>query len=109
MAGGVAELMTELRALNTAGDMPDVFWMSSGFVDEFAADGLLLNMQPFVDDNINPDDYFTAAFAAGRSPNKVDSDMYSFPLRLVETVLYYNIDMFDAAGLEYPNQRLDLG
>ena len=103
VAGGVAELMTELRALNTAGDMPDVFWMSSGFVDEFAADGLLLNMQPFVDDNINPDDYFTAAFAAGRSPNKVDSDMYSFPLRLVETVLYYNIDMFDAAGLEYPN------
>ncbi|MEM7028214.1 MAG: extracellular solute-binding protein [Chloroflexota bacterium] len=102
VAGGVAELMTELRALNTAGDMPDVFWMSSGFVDEFAADGLLLNMQPLVDENINPDDYFAAAFAAGRSPNKVDSDMYAFPLRFVETILYYNIDAFDAAGVDYP-------
>lgn len=102
VSGGVAELMTELRALNTAGDMPDVFWMSSGFVDEFTADGLLLNMQPFVDDHVNADDYFAAAFAAGRSPNKVDSDMHAFPLRFVETILYYNIDAFDAAGIDYP-------
>ena len=101
IAGGVAELMTELRALATAGDMPDVFWMSSGFVDEFAADGLLLNLQPFVE-GLNADEYFTSAFAAGRSPNKVDSDMYAFPMLFVETVLYYNIDAFDAAGLDYP-------
>lgn len=103
VAGGVPELMTELRALNTAGDMPDVFWMSSGFVDEFAADGLLLNMQPYVDENLNPDDWFAAAFASGRSPNKVDSDMYAFPLRFVETVLFYNMDAFDQAGIDYPN------
>lgn len=105
IAGGVAELMTELRALATAGDMPDIFWMSSGFVDEFAADGLLLNLQPFVDRDINEEDYFTSAFAAGRSPNKVDSDMYAFPMLFVETVLYYNVDMFDEAGLDYPTSE----
>lgn len=102
ISGGVSELMTELRALATAGDMPDVFWMSSGFVDEFAADGLLLNLQSFVDE-LDSEQYFTSAFAAGRSPNKVDSDMYAFPMLFVETVLYYNIDAFDAAGLDYPN------
>jgi len=103
---GIGELMAELRALNTAGEMPDVFWMSSGFVDEFASDGLLLNLQPYVDEFIMPiaDEYFTASFNAGRSPNKVDSDMYAFPNHFVETVLYYNIDMFDAAGLEYPSE-----
>ena len=102
IAGGVAELMTELRALATANDMPDIFWMSSGFVDEFAADGLLYNIQPFVDSDMSEDEFFTAAFASGRSPNKVDSDMYALPMLFVETVLYYNIDAFDAAGLEYP-------
>lgn len=102
--GGVNGLMTELRALNTAGQMPDVFWMSSGFVDEFALDGLLLNLQPFVDRDIMPqaENYFTSAFDAARFPDKVAGDMYAFPNHFVETVLYYNVDAFDAAGLDYP-------
>jgi multiple sugar transport system substrate-binding protein len=101
---GVGELMAELRAQATAGQLPDVFWMSSGFVDEFAQDGLLYNIQEYVDRDIMPigDQYFTAAFDAGRWPDKNDGDMYAFPNHFVETVLYYNIDAFDAAGLEYP-------
>jgi len=101
---GVGELMAELRAQATAGQLPDVFWMSSGFVDEFAQDGLLYNIQEFVDRDIMPvaDDYFTASFDAGRWPSKSDGDMYAFPNHFVETVLYYNVDAFDAAGLEYP-------
>lgn len=105
--GGVNGLMTELRALNTAGQLPDVFWMSSGFIDEFALDGLLLNLQPYVDRDIMPqsENYFTSAFAAGRFPDKVTGDMYAFPNHFVETVLYYNVDAFDAAGLDYPNSE----
>jgi multiple sugar transport system substrate-binding protein len=101
---GVNSLMTELRVLNTANQLPDVFWMSSGFIDEFALDGLLLNLQPFVDRDIMPqaENYFTTAFGAGRFPDKVSGDMYAFPNHFVETVLYYNVDAFDAAGLDYP-------
>ncbi len=101
---GVGPLMAELRALATAGQLPDVFWMSSGFIDEFALDGLLYNLQPFVDRDIMPiaDEYFTAAFDAGRHPDKTTGDMYAFPNHFVETVLFYNIDAFDAAELSYP-------
>lgn len=102
---GVGELMAELRALNTAGELPDVFWMSSGFVDEFAFDGLLYNIQEYVDRDIMPqaEDYFVGSFDAGRFPTKTDSsDMYAFPWRFVETILYYNMDAFDAAGVDYP-------
>ncbi len=101
---GVGELMAELRAQATAGQLPDVFWMSSGFIDEFAQDGLLLNIQSFVDRDIMPiaDEYFTSSFDTGRWPDKSNGDMYAFPNHFVETVLYYNIDAFDAAGLEYP-------
>ena len=103
---GVGPLMTELRALNTAGNMPDVFWMSSGFVGEFTIDGLLMNIQEYVDRDIMPvaDEYFTGAFDTGRYPD-ADGDMYAFPNHFVETLLYYNIDAFDAAGLEYPSNE----
>ncbi|MEL6149809.1 MAG: sugar ABC transporter substrate-binding protein [Chloroflexota bacterium] len=103
--GGVAPLMTELRGLATANEMPDVFWMSSGFVDEFANDGLLYNMQPLVDAAELEEDYFAAAFNAGRFPSKVDGDMYAFPIFFVETILYYNRDHFDAAGIDYPTSE----
>ena len=80
------------------------FWMSSGFVDEFAQDGLLYNIQEFVDRDIMPqaEDYFTSSFDAGRWPDKSEGDMYAFTNHFVETILYYNIDAFDAAGVDYP-------
>lgn len=102
---GAGDMMTELRALNTAGELPDVFWMSSGFIDEFAQDGLLLNIQEYVDRDIMPiaDEYFTASFDAGRWPDKSEGDIHAFTHHFVETVLYYNIDAFDAADLDYPS------
>lgn len=102
ITGGVNNLMTELRALNTAGSLPDVFWMSSGFVGEFTLDGLLLNLQPYVDRDIMPraEEYFTGAFESGR----IDGDLYAFPNHFVQTVLYYNIDAFEAAGVDVPTR-----
>ncbi len=107
VSGGVPELMTELRALATADQFPDVLWMSSGFVDEFAGDGLLLNIQEFVDRDIMPqaENYFVSAFDAARYPDKSAGDMYAIPNHFVETVLYYNIDAFDAAGIDYPTSE----
>jgi multiple sugar transport system substrate-binding protein len=100
-----SDMMIQIRALATAGEMPDVFWMSSGFIDEFAADGLLLNVQEYVDRDIMPqaDEYFVASFDAGRWPDKSEGDIYAFTNHFVETILYYDIDAFDAAGLDYPS------
>ncbi|XWX02462.1 sugar ABC transporter substrate-binding protein [Aggregatilineales bacterium SYSU G02658] len=98
--GGVNNLMTELRALNTGGSLPDVFWMSSGFVAEFVLDGLLLNIQEYVDRDIMPqaENYFVSAFEAGR----VNGDLYAFPNHFVHTVMFYNIDAFEEAGVPLP-------
>ena len=100
--GGVSRLMTEIRALATAGELPDVFWMSSGFVDEFAYDGLILNIQEFVDVADLSEDFFEASFNAARLDDKLEGDMYAFPINFTETIMYYNKDMFDAAGVGYP-------
>lgn len=95
-----------MQTLAAAGNLPEVFAMSSAFVDEWAADNLLLNLQEFVDRDIMPvaDDYFVGAFDQARFPSKIDGYMHAFPYAFVHTVMYYNMDMFDEAGLDYPSE-----
>ena len=91
-----------LAAMAAAGELPDVFSMSTGYHDTWAKDGLMLSIQEFVDRDLNPDDYFVNVFSENRYPDKQTSDMYAIPYAWVGTVLYYNKDMFDKAGLSYP-------
>lgn len=95
-----------MQTMAAANNLPDVFAMSSAFVDEWATDGLLLNIQEYVDRDIMPvaEDYFVGAFDQARFPSKIDGDMHAFPYAFVHTVMYYNMDMFDEAGLDYPSE-----
>lgn len=104
---GTPDYWTNMQAMAAAGDLPDVFNMSSGFVDEWIADGLMLNIQEYIDRDIMPneDDYFIGLLDLARYPDKTTGDAYAFPFAFVETVLYYNMDAFDAAGLEYPSEE----
>jgi multiple sugar transport system substrate-binding protein len=92
----------KISAMAAAGNAPDVFDMSSGFVDEWAAKDLLYNLQEFVDTDLNKDDYYTSVFNAVRYPDKQNGDMFAFPYAWVTTNLFYNKSMFDEAGLDYP-------
>jgi multiple sugar transport system substrate-binding protein len=86
-----------LSALAAAGDLPDVFAMSSGFVAEWAEAGNLADLSVHVN-SVDLDNYYAAAVEAGM----VDGKPYAFPQNWVAPVLFYNKDAFDAAGLEYP-------
>jgi multiple sugar transport system substrate-binding protein len=93
----------KISAMAAAGELPDVFNMSSGYIDQWAQDGLLMNIQDKVDE-LPQEDYFTRVFSTLRYPDKTESDMYGIPYAWVTTVLYYNKDMFDEAGLDYPDE-----
>jgi multiple sugar transport system substrate-binding protein len=99
------EFLDRVAALAAANDLPDVFGVSSASIDEWARDGLLLNLQDYVDRDIAPimDRYFSSAFAMTRYP-KPDGDMYAFPYAIIHTVLWYNMDAFDEAGIPYPSE-----
>jgi multiple sugar transport system substrate-binding protein len=99
---GTPDYWTKLGALAAADDLPCVFNMSSGFVDQWISDGLLLDIQDYVDRDITPDDYFTGVFDVVRDKNT--GNMHAFPFAFVETVLFYNQDAFDAAGISYPDE-----
>lgn len=97
-----ANYWPKISAMASAGELPDVFSMSSGYIDQWAGDGLLMNIQDQVD-QLPADNYFTKVFSTLRYPDKEESDMYGMPYAWVTTVLYYNKDMFDQADLEYPD------
>ncbi len=91
---------TRMEALAATGDLPCVMWMSSGFVEGWTNDGLIIDIQDYVDADINEADYFSGTFDVAR--NKETGRMHAFPFRFVETVLYYNIDAFNEAGVDLP-------
>ena len=94
-----------ISAMATAGELPDVFCMSTGYFEQWAQDGLLMNIQELVDRDLNVDDYFVEVFSENRYPDKQSGDMYAIPYAWVTPVLFYNKDMFDEAGLAYPDDN----
>ena len=97
-----SEYWTKIRLLANQKKLPDVFEMSSGYVEEWARDGLLLDLTPYVNTSLNKNDYYMSVFEAGKDIAG-QGKYYAFPFALVTTVLFYNMDMFDKAGLAYPN------
>lgn len=92
-----ADYWPKLSAMAAAGDLPDVFAMSSGFVKGWARAGNLADMT-----EVASGTDLSAFYEGAMEPGIVDGKMVAFPQNWVAPVLYYNRDMFDAAGVEYP-------
>lgn len=86
-----------LSALAASGDLPDVFMMSSGFVKEWAAADNLADLSGVVTD-AELAEYYEGAASVGL----INGKRVAFPQNWVAPVLYYNIDMFEAAGVPLP-------
>lgn len=95
-----------------AGGMPpDMAMHHTGVVREYIRRGFVKNLQPFVDRDIDMekyfDDYLTANLGESRYPDKKSSDLYGWPWQLIMFGLYYNADLFDEAGVAYPDWDTD--
>lgn len=69
-AVGFAEFWEKLPVYIATGNAPDIIHMSVGYVYDFADLGLLLNLQPYFDRDLNPDDFFMEPFKAMRYPSR---------------------------------------
>ena len=90
----------KLRVLVAGGTAPDVFAMDASNYPDWQARGALLNLQPFVD--AEPDllkGVFPISLEAYRTPD----GYYGLPRDIQTIALFYNKDMFDAAGVAYPS------
>ena len=94
------QYFTNLTAGAQGNTMPDVFWMHPEQINAFVAGDALMDLT----DRIAEDNYDMSVFPAGVvESHQVDGRQYSIPKDVSTVALYFNKDLFDAAGVAYPD------
>lgn len=103
-----AELREKLVASIAGGVAPDVCFVSSSWGDEIAEKGAFLDLAKLVNrdkEGAWKADYsavFPTAFQLWKNSR---GEQYAFPFDFDLAALFYNKELFDAAGLDYPNDE----
>ena len=99
------EYRTRLVTEFAAGAAPDVTLMNYRRYASFAAGQLLEPVEPFLEQSalIEKDDFYPASIDAFTW----QETLVCLPQNISSLVVYYNQDLFDAAGLPYPSDSWD--
>jgi multiple sugar transport system substrate-binding protein len=90
---------TKLQTGVAGGSTYDVFWMNADGLPVYASQGALVSIQEMVDDgSINVEAYPESL----RSLYTFEDTVYGIPRDFDTIALFYNKDLFDTAGVEYP-------
>lgn len=90
-----------LRTNAAGGDLPDVFNMSQDRFFFYASNDALLNLEPYFDANgIDPSVWGSGMIEPYRWGE--DRELYAAPVNWDTIAIFYNQDLFDAAGIVYP-------
>ncbi|RIK33823.1 MAG: hypothetical protein DCC55_34215 [Chloroflexi bacterium] len=92
----------DLLTTNAAGgELPDVFNMSQDRFRFYAENGVLLDLQPYFDQyGVDTTLWGTGLVDPYRWGEA--GDLYAAPVNWDTIAIFYNKEMFDAAGLDYP-------
>jgi multiple sugar transport system substrate-binding protein len=91
---------TKLKTMLSANTPPDVFAMDAPLYLDYQSRGVLLNLQPYLDKN---PDMLKGVYPQTLEAYKTPDGMFGLPRDFQTIVLFYNKDMFDAAGVAYPS------
>jgi multiple sugar transport system substrate-binding protein len=96
------DLIARLSTAFAGGAPPDLFLMNYRFYGQFAVKGVLESLQPYLDssDVFHADEFYAQAMEAFQ----VDGEQICMPQNISSLVVYYNKDLFDEAGLSYPDE-----
>lgn len=89
-----------LQTTLAGGDAYDVFWMNGPNFQVYASRGVLMNLQPAIDAAEIDMSVYPEALVNLYS---YEGEVYGFPKDFDTIGLYYNKDLFDAAGIAYPD------
>lgn len=97
------EYWTKLEAAATSNTLPDIFWMHTNELFKYADNGMLADVTDLYAEE--SETYYTDHFSEVSISNTLGSDgkMYGVPKDKDTVGLVYNKDMFDAAGVAYPD------
>ncbi|MEE4015500.1 sugar ABC transporter substrate-binding protein [Roseibium sp. FZY0029] len=95
------DMVNDLARGVATGDAPDITYIDNPEVALFASRGLLLDLKPYIEqsDIVNADDIFPGPL----SSVSYEGGIYGIPRGANTIALYYNADMYRAAGLDPDN------
>jgi len=87
-----------------AGTAPDVFWIPGTDVARFAKAGLILNLAEIAaaDEDYSEDDFYAGPMGFLTTPIDDMDALWGLPRDVSAFAIYYNAELFDEAGLDYP-------
>lgn len=93
---------TKLQTDFAAGNAPDVFELNYENFVTFGSRGTLLPLDDYLQSspNVSSATFYPAALNAF----KLDGVQYGIPITFSTVMLFYNKDLFDAAGISYPDE-----
>ena len=98
-----SEYWTKLEAMANSNSLPDIFWMHTNEFSKYAEAGILADLTDLYADE-DPD-YFQNNFPANLVENFTYEDKIYGVMKDVDTIgLVYNKDIFDEAGVAYPDE-----
>lgn len=94
-----AEYNAKLLSSAAAGSLPDVMFVAAESYRQIVSKGALWDITEQFDENYPLDDFIESS----RTIMQVDGHVYGISSCTVSPIVYYNKDVFDAAGLDYPS------
>jgi multiple sugar transport system substrate-binding protein len=94
------EMQDKLLTQVAGGTAPDVAYMDTSWVIDFASRNALVNLDEYISKSnaVDPDDYVDAF----RDSSSYEGSMYGLPVDGETTGLFYRTDLFEAAGIAGP-------
>ncbi len=97
---GSSELSTKMLTSHLGGNAPDVTRMTHAYGQSWASKGILLDLTEFL---TNDHSFFNDFEQGCLNIYNYNGKQYGLPHTLMCRALLYNKDLFDQAGVEYPN------
>ncbi|MGN0980539.1 MAG: ABC transporter substrate-binding protein [Candidatus Avoscillospira sp.] len=99
-----SEYWTKLEAAAESNTMPDIFWMHTDQILYYSDFGMLADVTDLYND-VDPN-FYTEHYSEISLSNASGSNgqLYGVPKDKDNIVLVYNKEMFDAAGVSYPDE-----
>lgn len=96
-----SEYWQKVQTATVSNTLPDLMVMSVAYVEQYAKSGVVIDLKDYIDRDLDRSEYYDFAMNTTRLS---DGHEYGMPWNIVENCLFYNKDMFDTAGVPYPDE-----
>lgn len=96
-----SDYWTKTRTSLAGGKGPDVFWINGHYFYPFAMNGFIKSLQPYIEEeNLDVSVYPETLIDL----YSTEGELYGMPHFLDTIALFYNKELFDEQGIDYPDE-----